>query len=290
MRNHLNNRRKSAFLHLPSFTFPVFFSLLLTCSCLAQTPSELFPAITNFKLQYPLSESGKDYTGVDYEKRDQPFIKNASAKNLAKYQAPSHLRPHFFLSGKELVFRAHCAGALTSINAYPRCELRQLINGKDSFWDYADEHELKVTLRITELPLEKQEVCVVQLKGTNTPNKTSNTSEVLRVEYRQDGKSGWHLEVNESSGPKNILTYKLGQTVKIRVYVKDHQIKLEMKNLSNGDSYELAYTSDYSHGYFKTGAYTQSSIWKQKTGVRAEKPTACSEVRFSKIQLGSKSN
>ena len=59
-----------------------------------------------------------------------------------------------------------------------------------------------------------------------------------------------------------------------------------MKNLSNGDTYQNSYESEFSHGYFKAGAYTQSSIWKQKNGVAAEEPTARSEVRFSQFVLG----
>jgi len=185
-----------------------------------------------------------------------------------------------------MVFRSHCAGALTSINAYPRCELRQQINGEDTFWDYSDEHELNVTLRITHLPDEKQEVCVVQLKGTNTPSTTNGTSEVLRVEYRQDGDSGWHLEVNESSGPQDIIDYSLGDRMSIRAYVNNDNVTLQMENLDNGDTFSYNYDSDFSHGYFKAGAYTQSSIWKEKNGVADEDPDAYSEVRFSQFTLG----
>ena len=58
-------------------------------------------------------------------------------------------------------------------------------------------------------------------KGTNTPAKTNGTKEVLRIEYRQDGSTGWHLTVNETSGPKNILDYQLGDSVTIRTYVNE---------------------------------------------------------------------
>ncbi|MEL6986609.1 MAG: polysaccharide lyase family 7 protein, partial [Bacteroidota bacterium] len=217
-------------------------------------------------------------------------IKNAIEDNLGGFVASSPYNQYFFVSGNEMVMRAHCAGALTSINAYPRCEFRQQINGDDTFWDYSDEHELNVTLKITNLPDLKQEVCVVQAKGTNTPSTTSGTKEVLRVEYRQDGSSGWHLEVNESSGPSNVLDYSLGQTVKIRVYINNDEVSLEMENLNTGDTYNLNFDSDYTHGYFKAGAYTQSSIWEEKNGVGDEDPDAFSEVRFSEFVLGASSN
>ncbi|MDB9741290.1 polysaccharide lyase family 7 protein [Akkermansiaceae bacterium] len=266
----------SALLLAHSFTF-------------AEAPSSLFPDITKFKLEFPLSDDGKDYRGVGYNDRSNPKIKNASVKELKGYEAPVPFNHYFFAEGKEMVFRAHCAGALTSPNAYPRCELRQQIKGKDTFWDYSNEHELNVTLKITHLPEKKQEVCVVQLKGTNTPETTSGTSEVLRVEYRQDGGDGWHLEVNESSGPKNVLKYQLGQSVNIHVHVNEDVVTLKMHNLDNGDTYSTTYKSEFSSGYFKAGAYTQSSIWSKKTKQEAEKPDAYSEVRFSKFNLKSDS-
>ena len=249
-------------------------------------PSTLFPDITHFKLELPLTKNGQDYRDISYKNRRTPHLKNAIISNLKDYTPTKPHQNYFFISDNEMVFRAHAAGALTSPNAYPRCELRQRIDGKDTFWDYQDKHELNVTLRITELPNEKQEVCVVQLKGTNTPNTTSGTSEVLRVEYRQDGNSGWHLEINERPGPKNILLYKLGQPVQIRAHVHKKQVTLEMKNLTTGDTYHHQYQSEFTHGYFKAGAYTQSSIWTEKSKMPAEKPDARSEVRFSKFHLG----
>lgn len=265
---------------------PFILSLLFTSLLSGQAASSLFPDITEFKVEFPLDNNGNDYEGVSYNDRDDPHIKNDIEENLGGFVASSPFNQYFFVSGNELVMRAHCAGALTSVNAYPRCELRQQIGGNDTFWDYSEEHELNVTLRITEVPDLKQEVCVVQAKGTDTPSTTSGTEEALRVEYRNDGNSGWHLTVNESNGPSNVLDYSLGQTVHIRVYINNDQVFLEMENLDNGDTYSYNFNSDYSHGYFKTGAYTQSSIWGEKNGVGDEDADARSEVRFSQIELG----
>ena len=255
-----------------------------------QAPSSLFSDIENFKVEFPLDKNGEDYEGVTYNDRNNPHIKNATEDDLEGFIAKPPFDHYFFVSDKEMVFRAHCAGALTSINAYPRCELREQINGKNTFWSYQDQQELNTTLRITKLPAEKREVCVVQLKGTNHPSKTSGTSEVLRVEYRQDGNSGWHLEVNESSGPRDVLDYSVGQSVKIQVRVDKGIVRLNMKNLTNGDTYSLDYKSEFSHGYFKAGAYTQSSIWSEKSGSNAEDASAYSEVRFSEFILGESNN
>lgn len=282
--NRCNRSYKISFIvqRLMMISFGVLF---FNSSILGQIPGDLFPDLSYFKLQMPLDDAENDYEGVAWEDRDNPHVKNESFESLETYVPQAPYDYYFFAEDGELVFRAHCAGALTSPNAYPRCELREQINGEDSFWDYSDEHELNVTLRITELPDEKQEVCVVQLKATNTPETTSGTDEVLRVEYRQDGSSGWHLTINEASGPSNVLDYTLGETVHIRTYVNNDHVTLEMENLDTGDTYTTDYASDYTHGYFKAGAYTQSSIWEEKNGVADELPDAHSEVRFSELSL-----
>lgn len=266
--------------------FTLLSLMVLPLALSGQAPASVFPDLTEFKVEYPIDNDEGDYEGVEWEDRDNPHIKSHSVNISSSYTPQGPYGDYFYLDGSELVFKSHCAGALTSPNAYPRTELRQLINGQNSFWSYDDEHELNVRFTINHLPDLKQEVCVVQLKGTNTPWTTSGTDEVLRVEYRQDGNSGWHLTINESSGPSNVLDYTIGEEVKIRVYVHNNEVTLEMENLDNGDTYTYLYDSDYSDGYIKAGAYTQSSIWEQKNGVGDEEPDAYSEVRFTELVLG----
>jgi len=264
------------------------FCIILSCNSIlsSQAASELFPDIVEFKLEFPIDDEQNDYTGVAYEDRDDPHIKNDIETNLDGYIAPSPYSDYFFVSGDEMVFKSHCAGALTSINAYPRCELRERINGEDTFWSYQDEQELNATFRVTHLPDLKQEVCMLQMKGTNTPETTSGTSEVFRVEYRADGSQGLHITINEGSSVNDVMDYALDQTLKARLYVNNGHVWIELENLTTGDIYETDYDSDYSHGYFKAGAYTQSSIWEEKNGVGDEEPEAYGEVRFSEFYLG----
>jgi len=192
--------------------------------------------------------------------------------------------------GNEVVFRAHCAGALTSANAYPRCELRETPNGTDDLWEFSDEHELNTTFRVTHLPDQKQEVCMLQIKG-NSSNNTSNTEEALRLEYRQDGSQGFHAVINENTTLTDIIDYSLGQTMEARLYVNNNTISIELNNLSVSGSagvWNHTYVSNYSHGYFKAGCYTQSSIWEEKNGVADESSTAYGEVIFSELTLGNR--
>ena len=259
------------------FLFPI--------SLIGQAPSSILPDIANFKIQYPLDENGDDYTGVDWEDRDDPHISSENITNLSGYTAPLPYQDYFYADGNEVVFKAHCAGALTSINAYPRTELRERPGGTDGFWNFADEQELNATFRVTHLPDIKQEVCMLQIKGNTTPS-TSNTSETLRLEYRANSGQGLHLVVNETTTLNDIMDYSLGETIEARLYVNNGDVTVELTNTSTGDTYFNQYASAYDWGYFKAGCYTQSSIWVEKNGVGDELPTAYGEVRFSNLALG----
>lgn len=262
--------------------------IISVSSLYGQAPSSILPDIVNFKLEFPLDPNGNDYEGVDYNDRNSPHIKNDIETNLSGYVAPSPFNQYFYVSGNEVVFKSHCAGALTSVNAYPRCELRQRINGEDTFWDFSDEHELNATFRVTNLPNVKKEVCMLQIKGKNDFN-TSNTKEVFRLEYRQ-GSQGLHLVENENTTYTYILPYSLNQTLKVRLYVNNDRVDVTITNVTTGAVYTHDYDSNYNNGYFKAGAYTQSSIWGEKNGVGDESPNAYGEVRFSELTLGDGSN
>lgn len=259
--------------------------LLSTTGLTGQAPSSILPDIVNFKIQYPLDENGDDYTGVAWEDRDNPHISSENVTNLSGYTAPSPYLDYFYVDGNEVVFKAHCAGALTSINAYPRSELRERPGGTDGFWNFSDEQELNATFRVTHLPDVKQEVCMLQIKGNTTPS-TSNTSETLRLEYRTNSSQGLHLIVNETTTLNDIMDYDLGETIQARLYVNNGNVTVDLTNTSTGDTYSHQYASAYGWGYFKAGCYTQSSIWEEKNGVGDELPTAYGEVRFSSLELG----
>lgn len=270
--------------------FNLLIFLLYASVCIfAQTPpSNILPHLQYFKLNFPLNENGYDYTGVPYANRNNPLIKSWTKHDLVNWSPSYPYSGLFFVFGNEVVFRAHCAGALTSANAYPRCELRETPNGTDDLWEFSDEHELNATFRVTHLPNEKQEVCMLQIKGNNS-NNTSNTEEALRLEYRQDGSQGFHAVINENTTLTDIMEYSLGQTVEARLYVNNGTINIELDNLSVSGSegnWNYTYQSNYSHGYFKAGCYTQSSIWEEKNGIADESPTAYGEVIFSKLTLG----
>lgn len=270
--------------------FNLTISILLLSVCIfGQTPpSDILPDLQYFKLNFPIDENGNDYIGISYANRNNPLIKSWTKYDLVNWSPNSPYSNFFLVVGNEVVFRAHCAGALTSANAYPRCELRETPDGTDDLWEFSDEHELNATFRVTHLPDQKQEVCMLQIKG-NHSNNTSGTEEALRLEYRQDGSQGFHAVINENTTITDVIDYSLGQAVEARLYVNNNTISIELNNLSVSGSagvWNYTYVSNYSHGYFKAGCYTQSSIWEEKNGVANESSSAYGEVIFSELTLG----
>ena len=189
--------------------------VLNSATSIAQvSPSIYFPDLKHFKINFPLDAMGNDYTGVSYNDRDNPFLFTQETQRLENYVAPAPFDQYYYLnSNNELVFKAHCAAALTSINAYPRCELRQTQNGALDLWDFNDQNELNATFRVTHLPDIKQEVCMLQIKGSTCKTCNTGTEEAFRLEYRQDGDDGLHVTINENSEENDIMDYVLGQTI-----------------------------------------------------------------------------
>jgi len=255
----------------------------------SDTPSDILPDLQYFKLTFPLDSNGDDNRNISWSNLSDDYKSAYEEDNLVGYDASSPYSNYFFGDNGEVVFRAHCAGALTSSGAYPRCELRETPNGGDDLWEFADEHVLEATFRVTHLPDEKQEVCILQIKG-NDSNDTSGTEEAFRLEYRQDGSQGMHAVINEGSTENDIMDYSLGDTVEARMYVNNGNVSITLNNISNGDSWIRNYSSDYSHGYFKAGCYTQSSIYSEKNGVADEDPDAYGEVRFSELNVTGTNN
>ncbi len=278
-------------------------SFLRPSESLGQAPSTILPDLSYFKITYPVDANGNDYTGVSWNNRSNPEIEayeipndDPNVNSLTGYVPSGVYANYFYVSGNEVVFKAHCAGALTSVNSYPRCELRERIlksgedgsspSDYDGYWDVQDEQELNATFRIMHLPDLKEEVCVLQIKG-----RTSSTSgETFRLDYRADNSQLLHIVRNENTTLSDVMDYTVGDVIQARLYVNNGSITVELDNLNVSGSrgeYSLSYSSDYDEGYFKAGCYTQSSIWEEKSGSgNGESPTAYAEVRFSELTMG----
>jgi len=209
--------------------------------------SILGSVISDFKITYPVDEDGNDSSDADdCDDRN----KDAHEQRDLTSEVSSQYSDYFFVSGDEVVFKAHVGGATTSGSSYPRSEFRQLVGGDDNYWSMDDYQYLEVRVRATNLPEIKPEVSMVQIHGPE--------DEPLRVEYRE-GSQGLHVVQNENTTETYVLDYELGQQLFITVTVDNGDISLYILNEDTGEDYEDTWEAEDSTGYFKVGCYTQSN-------------------------------
>ena len=144
----------------------------------------------DWKITMPFDEDGNDSGNVS-----NPDDRNNEAVEYQYdelQQASDDYPNYFYVSNNEVFFVAHCGGATTTGSIYPRCELRGVnpSNGDDGLMSFSNGHSLDVTVRAVETPVEKPEVCMVQLKG-------SSSNEIIRVDFMDDTSNGIHITQNE---------------------------------------------------------------------------------------------
>lgn len=242
------------------------------------TPESILGSvIKDWKITYPVDENGNDSASADdcddrnreaYEQRD---LTGSISNDYSNF---------FFVSGDEVVFKAHVGGATTSGSSYPRSEFRQLVGGGDNYWSMDEYQYLETRVRATHLPAEKPEVSMVQIHGPD--------DEPLRVEYRAD-KQGLHIVQNENTTVNDALDYELGQQLFVTVTVDNGNIALYILNEDTGETYRDNWEAEDSTGYFKVGCYTQSNnnlpTCKPGEGYSSQDADEYGEVRVKDLRL-----
>lgn len=212
-------------------------------------PTDIIPGISeNWKLTLPVDENGDDSSDATQlsERNTDPW--EIALDDLVDFE----YQPYFQVDDGGVRFRAHCAGATTSGSYYPRSELRQEFEGGDNYWSVEDYQYLKTSLAVTYTPVEKPEVCLVQIHGPE--------DEPMRIQYHAE--KGLYLVWNEDNKDYDeALDYTLGQEITVTTTVDDGSITCIITNEDTGNSYDRTWDSNDSTGYFKVGCYTQSTIF-----------------------------
>ncbi len=224
-----------------------------TISPSGDAPASILSYLKNWKITFPLDSDGKD-SANDSQSGNDCDDRNNDAYEIRNITGdiPYPFSEYFFVHGKEVFFKAHCAGATTSGSSYPRSELRQTPGGGDNYWSMDDYQYLDVRVRAVHLPDEKPEVSMVQIHGPD--------DEPLRVEYRADSQ-GLHVVQNEDDTVEYVLPYSLGQQLHVTVTVDNGDITCRIENEDTGDVWSDTWEAEDSKGYFKVGCYTQSTIF-----------------------------
>ncbi|MBB3701293.1 polysaccharide lyase family 7 protein [Flammeovirga yaeyamensis] len=239
-----------------------------------QYPTDVIPSLTDWKITLPIDAQGRDNKRVfDVNQRIKTPLEIAD-NGIIDFE----YRPYFFAKDGEVFFRAHAAGATTKGSKYPRSELRQRSGHGNLYWSVNDAQYLETQLRVTHVPTEKPEVCMVQIHGPE--------DEPLRVQYHT--KKGVYIVWNENNKDyDNALPYNMGEQLKISVLVDKGYITCQIQNLTQGTKYKKTWKSMDDTGYFKVGCYTQASKFQSqiKKGSRDEPYSSYGEVAVKSIML-----
>lgn len=154
---------------------------------------------------------------------------------------------------KSITFTAPCSGVTTDNTNYPRCELRELVKGKNASWSMTKEkNTLTYTCQVVQLPVKKPEVVVGQIHGPSDDV----------VEIRLSSKT---LVAMHNSTVYGTLDdhYILGTKFTVEIQAQGGRITV----LYNGASKAIiTKPADTENCYFKVGSYVQSNKSKGDAG------------------------
>ena len=188
--------------------------------------------LTNWKLTLPINSDAT----INPDEIKQP-------------QLNTYTNADYFFTNKTndaVTFKANAGGATTSGSNFPRSELREMFeNGKKSAaWSSAEgTHTLFIDQRITHLPDVRKHMVVGQI----------HDADKYVIFFRIEDKK---LLVSVNGGARETLddNYVLGTRFSVKMVVSNNKVKCYYNEV-------LKYTFDinFTGGYFKAGAYVQSS-------------------------------
>ncbi len=223
----------------------------------AQYPAQVLH-LTNWKITMP------------YDNDSDGRADEIKPPAIATFADPNY----FFVSParNSVIFRAHAGGATTSGSGYPRSELRERVaNGSvDISWSSSTGiHTMFIDQRVNHLPVQKPHIVVGQIHGGG------DDVTVFRLEGTK-----LFIDLNGNDGPVLTNNYQLGTRFTVKFVVQNDQVKYYY----NGNLVPFTYNKSINGGYFKAGAYTQSSCQGDKR-VPNESCDAYGEVEIFDLQV-----
>lgn len=145
--------------------------------------------------------------------------------------------------GVSLSLLTPCTGEPTENSSYPRCELREVINGKKARWSSnVGKHLFEAILSVDQQTKVKPIVSVFQIHD--------GKKDLLQVLVDEN-----EIKYNYNGIKFKVLNYTVGERFRIKCKVKRNMISLK---LNFEDDIKLVVDSDSL--FFKTGNYLQSNF------------------------------
>lgn len=145
-----------------------------------------------------------------------------------------------------ITFTTPCDGVTTDNTKYARCELRELVGGKNASWSMKKGVSImEYVAQVDHLPAKKPYVVVGQIHGSS--------DDIIEIRLMSH-----ELQVIHNSTVYVVLDthYVLGTKFKVKISCSDGKITLFYNDLQKGIITKPADTTDC---YFKVGNYVQSN-------------------------------
>ena len=159
-----------------------------------------------------------------------------------KTHYPSYYNLQMYQEKYGLVLKTPCDGKTTKNSTYPRCELREMMNGKKAAWSaFSGTHKFKGIFSVGRFTFVKPEVCVLQIhNGKDDLLQIIVSPDYVKYKYNQY---------------KIVLgSYSIDERFKIKLKIHNNELKIKY----NFNEYiTLPIQGDTL--YFKTGNYLQSN-------------------------------
>ena len=211
-------------------------------------PSDLIP-LEAWKITLPIDINDEDCQNItEVSMRKKPAKEQ---KDLINYQ----FEPYFLVQGDFVRFRAHCGGATTKGSYYPRSELRQTYNGGNNFWLFNHHQILTFTGKVSKVPDIKPEISVAQIHG--------GENDTLRVQY-YGSKKEFQFKYNDKFTASEKISFNLNEEFTLKIEVKSGHVDVWFNGnqiVFDSEKWPFGFESIDDKGYFKAGAYTQSSMF-----------------------------
>lgn len=194
--------------------------------------------------------------------------KKGSPLSIYPPELDTYMNKRYFYGTPEgaVVFKAQAGGFSTSGSAYPRSELREMLDGKLAWWSgVKGVHTMTSTQAVTRLPAVKPHVVVNQIHDDDDDV----------IETRLTGKV---LEVIHDSKHYGVLDpdYTLGEKFTMQIKVQNKAIEVYFNDLTKP---KVKVPCSFTKGYFKIGCYTQTNTTK------GDAPDSYAEVLVYKVDV-----
>lgn len=140
-------------------------------------------------------------------------------------------------------FYCPCNGVTTPNSHYPRCELREIIDGKEAAWEFEKgTHTMTYEVSCDHLPKNKPQICIGQVHNAK--------DDVFEVRFETD-----KINVTHNSTSYGTLgSFELGKSVVIVIIIDKGIVKITLKDKT------ISFKPKGGKGcYFKLGDYVQSN-------------------------------